>query len=337
MKKQGTHILLCLIGFVGLGVLLYQLSAPEVWRHVLMMGWGYVLVVVISLMGYVNNVWVWRECFERGVERPRLRQLLWVKLAGEAVGNVAPASQVGKEVGKAIVLRDKMCVSKGVSSLVINKTGEMIGGVIFVLGGVVLGLQRFSWPAEVRAALIAVLVLSVLGVVWTVFRQRRNPFARFLNLMLWLRLAFLERFRDRVVEIDENLAQFYRLNRWRLAGLLGVHLLGWSIGTLEIYAILYVLGEPMPFVSVYLFHALMIVINAVFFFVPLGMGVFEGGHVFLFHVMGLDPKMGLAVGIVRRVRRLFWMQVGLALLLIGPRVKRTDEMPQNDSLQRVEI
>ena len=37
-------------------------------------------------MGYVNNVWVWRECFERGVERPRLRQLLWVKLAGEAVG-----------------------------------------------------------------------------------------------------------------------------------------------------------------------------------------------------------------------------------------------------------
>ena len=31
------------------------------------------------------------------------------------------------------------------------------------------------------------------------------------------------------------------------------------------------------------------------------------------------------------------MQVGLALLLIGPRVKRADEMPENDSLQQVEI
>ena len=110
--------------------------------------------------------------------------------------------------------------------------------------------------------------------------------------MLWLRFTFLERFRDRAGEIDENLAQFYRLNRWRLVGLLGLHLLGWSMGTLEIYVILYVLGEPMPFVRVYLFHALMIVINAAFFFVPLGMGVFEGGHVFLFHLMGLDPKMG---------------------------------------------
>ena len=329
------RVLLCLIGFAGLGVLLYQLSTPEVWQHVLMMGWGYVLVIVISLMGYGNNVWVWRACFERGEKRPRLRQLLWVKLAGEAVGNVAPASQIGKEVGKAIVLRDKMCVSRGVSSLVVNKTGEMIGGVIFVIGGVVIGLQRFSWPAEVRGALITVLALSVLGVVWTVFRQRRSPFARFLNLMLCLRLSFLERFRDRAVEIDENLAQFYRLNRWRLVGLLGLHLLGWFLGTLEIYVILHVLGEPMPFVWVYLFHALMIVINAAFFFVPLGMGVFEGGHVFLFLMMGLDPKMGLAVGIIRRVRRLFWTQVGLTLLLIGSRGKQADAVSKNDGLQQV--
>ena len=29
MKKQGTHILLCLIGFVGLGVLLYQAQCPR--------------------------------------------------------------------------------------------------------------------------------------------------------------------------------------------------------------------------------------------------------------------------------------------------------------------
>ena len=132
--KQGTHIVLCLIGFVGLGVLLYQLSAPEVWQHVLMMGWGYVPVIGLSLVVAVHHAWIWRACFDRGEKRPRLRQLLWVQLAGEAVGNVAPASQVGKEVGKAIVMRDKMCVSRGVSSLVINKTGEMIGGVIFCAG-----------------------------------------------------------------------------------------------------------------------------------------------------------------------------------------------------------
>ena len=335
--KPKTHIVLCLLGFIGLGVLLYQLSTPEVWQHVLMMGWGYVPVIGLSLVVFVHHAWIWRACFDRGEERPRLRALLWVQLVGEAIGNVAPAAQLGKEVGKAVVLREKVRVSSGVSSLVLNKTGEMIGSVIFVIGGVVIGLQRFAWPNEVRAALIAVLALSILGVIWTVFSQRRSPFARFLNLMLWLRLRFLERFRDRAVEIDENLAQFYRLNKWRLAGLLMLHVLGWFLGTLEIYVILHVLGEPMPFVWVYLFHALMIVINAAFFFVPLGMGVFEGGHAFLFHVMGLDAQVGLAVGIVRRVRRLFWMQVGLVLLLVGSRSKQEDAMPQNDRLQQVEI
>ena len=335
--KPKTHILLCLLGFIGLGVLLYQLSTPEVWQHVLMMGWGYVPVIGLSMVVFVHHAWIWRACFDRGEERPRLRALLWVQLVGEAIGNVAPASQLGKEVGKAVVLREKVRVSSGVSSLVINKTGEMIGGVIFVIGGVVIGLQRFAWPAEMRAALIAVLLLAILMAVVSVVRQRRNPVTKLLNTLLRLRLTFLERFRDRAVEIDENLAQFYRLNKWRLAGLLMLHVLGWFLGTLEIYVILHVLGEPMPFVSVYLFHALMIVINAAFFFVPLGMGVFEGGHAFLFHVMGLDAQVGLAVGIVRRVRRLFWMQVGLVLLLIGSRDKPADAMPQNDRLQQVEI
>ena len=84
--KQGTHIVLCLIGFAGLGVLLYQLSAPEVWQHVLMMGWGYVPVIGLSLVVSVHHAWIWRACFDRGEKRPRLRQLLWVQLAGRGGG-----------------------------------------------------------------------------------------------------------------------------------------------------------------------------------------------------------------------------------------------------------
>lgn len=322
--KRETYVLLWLLGLICLGVLLYQLSTIEVWQHVLMMGWGYLPVIGISLMGYVNHVYVWQKCFACSAERPRLRQLLWVKLVGEALGNATPASQVSKEIAKAVMLRKKMRASQGVSSLVINKTGEMIGGLIFVLGGVATGLQRFAFPQEVRTGLIAVLAVSVLWAGFTVVKQRRNPFAGLLDVLSRLRLGFLERYRPRAEEIDRNLAAFYRLNKWRLSGLLGLHLLGWGLGTLEIYAILHVLGEPIPLASAYLFHALLIAINTAFFFVPYGMGVFEGGHVFLFALMGLQPSMGLAVGIIRRIRRLFWMQIGLVMLLLGSRTKCTE-------------
>ena len=127
------------------------------------------------------------------------------------------------------------------------------------------------------------------------------------------------------------------MNGWRLAGLLVMHLVTWGLGALEIYLILHVLGEPLPFVSVYLFHSLMMVINVIFGFVPYGMGVFEGGHVFLFHIMGLEPGTGLAVGIIRRIRKIFWMLLGLLLLLLGSRTMRFGATKENDSgLERME-
>ena len=40
--KREVYVLLWLLGLACLGVLLHQLGEPEVWRHVVMMGWGYV-------------------------------------------------------------------------------------------------------------------------------------------------------------------------------------------------------------------------------------------------------------------------------------------------------
>ncbi|MDE2887188.1 MAG: flippase-like domain-containing protein [Gemmatimonadota bacterium] len=334
--KQEAYILLWLLGLACLGVLLHQLGEPEVWRHVVMMGWGYVPIIGITLAAYVNNVFAWRESFDGGTERPRLRPLLWVKLVGEALGNVMPASQIGKEVAKVMMLRERMGVTAGVSSLVLTKTGEMVSGVLFVLGGVLAGLHRYVFPAEIQWALFAALTIAVVGAVLTVVRQRRDPFTGLVNLVARMRISFVARFRNRAAEIDRNLAAFYRLKGWRLAGLLGMHLTTWGLGTLEIYVILHVLGEPMPFVSVYLFHSLMMVINVVFGFVPYGMGVFEGGHVFLFHLMGLEPGTGLAVGIVRRIRKIFWMLLGLLLLLLGSRTIRLRTPKEKDGLERVE-
>ena len=334
--KQEAYILLWLLGLACLGVLLHQLGEPEVWRHVLMMGWGYVPIIGITLAAYMNNVFAWRESFDGGSERPRMRPLLWVKLVGEALGNVMPAAQIGKEVAKVMMLRERMGVTAGVSSLVLTKTGEMVSGVLFVLGGVLAGLNRFVFPEEIRWALFTALTIAVAGVVLTVVRQRRDPFTGLVNLLLRMRITYAVRFRDRAAEVDRNLAAFYRMNGWRLAGLLGMHLLTWGLGTLEIYVILQVLGEPLPLVSVYLFHSLMMVINVIFGFVPYGMGVFEGGHVFLFHLMGLEPGTGLAVGIVRRIRKIFWMLFGLLLLLLGSRTIRFRTPSEKDGLERVE-
>jgi uncharacterized membrane protein YbhN (UPF0104 family) len=85
------------------------------------------------------------------------------------------------------------------------------------------------------------------------------------------------------------------------------------------------LGYPVSFVAAFLLTSLSLVINSAFFFIPSGVGVFEGGHVFLFHLLGLDPGLGLGVGIIRRIRKVFWILMGFLVLLPGALRKRAGE------------
>ena len=85
------------------------------------------------------------------------------KLSGEAIGNVTPASHVGGEVAKAYMLRDRVSVTQGVPSLVINKTVELVSGLVFALVGTGLAVGMFPLSVEVQIGLGAALVL---GTVW---------------------------------------------------------------------------------------------------------------------------------------------------------------------------
>ena len=57
-----------------------------------------------------------------------------------------------------------------------------------------------------------------------------------------------------------------------------------------------------------------VLIDGILFFVPAKVGTQEGGKVFLFSALGLDPARGLTVGVVRRIRELVYAGLGLAAL-----------------------
>ena len=50
------------------------------------------------------------------------------------------------------------------------------------------------------------------------------------------------------------------------------------------------------------------------FFVPASIGVEEGGIVWLFRAVGLDPDAGAAYAVYRRFRELVWIALGFLAL-----------------------
>ncbi|MBT3605701.1 MAG: flippase-like domain-containing protein [Candidatus Latescibacteria bacterium] len=305
------------IGLALLGWLIHNVGIGSAWAQVRLMGWGYVPILLLALSWHLSNTWAWAFCFDPTQSRPSIWSLFRTKMSGEAVGNVTPASHVGGEVAKAYMLRGQVSVARGVPSLVVNKTIELVSGLAYSLVGACVAVWQFSLPFEVQVGLGGALLLGTIAIVTAFISQRQNTFVWLVNLLARFRLHFLESRRKQFEEMDRSIAAFYRQNRRGFGWCLGLHILSWILGTLEVYAILHLLGQPQPFVSAFLLMSLSLIINTAFFFIPSGVGVFESGHVFLFQLLGLSADLGLGVALIRRFRKIFWVTFGFVLMAIG--------------------
>lgn len=90
--------------------------------------------------------------------------------------------------------------------------------------------------------------------------------------------------------------------------------LGWALGTVESYLILWFLGLPATLERALTIEVFTVAFNNLLFFVPLRAGTQEGAKVLAFTMLGFSPATGLAAGILYRVRELAWALIGLVIL-----------------------
>jgi hypothetical protein len=65
-----------------------------------------------------------------------------------------------------------------------------------------------------------------------------------------------------------------------------------------------------------MFESLNRVVTAAFKFVPLRVGVDEAASGAFAPLLAMDPAAGVALAVVRKVRSLFWIGAGLALIAV---------------------
>ena len=79
----------------------------------------------------------------------------------------------------------------------------------------------------------------------------------------------------------------------------------------------WLLGDgSLSFAQAMMFESLNRVITAGFKFVPLRVGVDEAASGAFASLVGVNPAAGVALAVVRKVRSLFWMGIGLALIAV---------------------
>jgi uncharacterized protein (TIRG00374 family) len=313
------RILLPALGLLLLGFLVGKIGLGKILQNLSVMGWSFGLVLLLAFGWHVTNSIAWSFAFPSDAFRPRLVSLFMSKLAGEAVSQLTPLANLGGEPLKAYLLRQQSPTSRGLASVVINKTAQVFTGLAFTALG--LSLVIFNWELPQSAPLpvqvgLATLFTAAALLLLALWRQQRHMFSSLLGLVrrFGIRLEVIERRVAKAVRIDENISSFYRQNKPRFALVLGFHACGWMLGACETWIILRGLGQAVDFEIAFLLTSLTVIINSLFFFMPSNIGVLEGGQVFMFMTLGLDPAVGLSLGIVKRIRKIFWISIGWLLL-----------------------
>jgi putative membrane protein len=193
---------------------------------------------------------------------------------------------------------------------------QTVAQLLFALVGVVL-LTGYAAGGSSSVTLAVLTVIGFIGLMIFGFylAQRRGLFGRAMRFASNIAARFSKK-RDwsslvtRAEAVDAAVHELYR-ERGKVAASFGLSLLGWIVGTGEVWL---ALGHPVGWTEALLLESLGQAIRGAAFAIPGSLGVQEGGYLLLARLVGLPPEAALALSLAKRARELLLGAPGIVYL-----------------------
>jgi len=297
----GLAVAVALVAWQG-AVTVAHLLASTRWTLLLVAGFAVPQMLLATAS--------WRLLFPPGgAPRFSLAQLaLWI---GFSINLLLPVASIGGDVVRARLLaRWTGKTRDAVASVVVDKTVQVATLPALGLIGIAAFFHLLPNGGSIGPALAGVILLAV-GIALAVLVQRAGVFAflaaraeRLVRKSSWDGLV------DRASDLDDAIRALYRrkatiLGSWSLRLLARLSLSG------EVWLAARLLGHPITLPDAILLKTFSLVMRAVAFPVPAGLGVQEGSFVVLGPLIGLPPDVALATSLASRAREIVSSVPGL--------------------------
>jgi hypothetical protein len=307
---------------VGLLLFVYFVRKAEparIWADIMQLGFGFVLILGISSIRLVVRTLAWMRCFEEP-HRLKFGEAFRANVTGEALGNLMPLGVIVSAPAKAVLVRDKVPLMVGLSSIAVENLFYSLSVALFIFSGTVAFLFSFPLSSNWRTASIAVLCgIGVVIIASYVIVRRQWKFLSGTMEFFYARgigRKLLHERRTQVRGLEERVYGFYARNRSRFLPILFLESMFHLAGVAEIYVTLYFIADThLTLLAAFVLESVNRVINVVFKFIPLGLGVDEAGTELFTKILKFNPATGVSLAIIRKARILFWTSIGMLLLL----------------------
>lgn len=296
------------------GTLLFLYTVNNVgWSNVVSgfnrVGWGMVPILALAGLRFVLRAAAWRMCMPPHAGFT-LGQAFAAYLSGDAVGNVTPLGLLASEPTKVFLIRHRLATREAASSLAVDFVIYSTSAVTMIVVGLTVLLLNVPLSLGWREIVITALAvlgggvlfgLRTLGGTWKPESGPRPP---------W---------RARLAALRESVLAFSAGHPSRLWGVFGLDLLFQAAAVMEVFLTLqWLRPEPPTILEAIMFSALDRTIAIAFKFIPLRLGVDETLSGGMAALLKWDPATGVALALIRKVRSLAWVGVGLILIAAHP-------------------
>lgn len=303
------------------GVLISQ-GLAAVFATLAVAGWGLPIVALFHLLPLALDAASIRVMFDTSKLRSSLRDAILARWVGESANSFLPAGPIGGPVVMSRYFAQRgMSMRDAAAGVTVSTTLQALAQIIFALMGVAMLGEHASRGSEhaVRTPLIIAGVVLAVCLTGFYLMQRRGLFGRLMRAIKrfsgkrdWSAIT------SQADAIDVAVQDAYG-RRGRVAASFSLSLLGWVIGTAEVYLILQLLQFPVSWADALLLESLGQAIRAAGFAIPGSLGIQEGGFLLLAPLAGMRPETALALSLAKRAREVLLGVPGLLYLHLSER------------------
>ena len=345
--KQRLNNLFFILGIAACVVMLltFDVSFIELWQHLCHAGYWLIPIIGIWLVVYGLNAMAWLSIIKGNCKGDDTvmgnlssRNFFWriyrLTITGYALNYATPVGGLGGEPYRIMELSKDIDTQHATSSVILYAMMHFFAHFWFWFISIFIYLALVAigdLPITTAIAIIlGIIVLFCLFAFYLFSKGYRNGLVKYVlgvvsripGLKKWT-LRFWARHSEAIANIDQQRAALYGQDTRAFYRSLVLEYLSRVVQSSEVMFMLLLFGVDcgggLGGLTLTFLHSVLIVSFTTLFanligFLPMQLGVQEGGFVLSIAALGLSAALGIFVSIICRVREIIWIAIGLAFM-----------------------
>lgn len=339
--KQRLNNLFFLLGCAAVVVMLltFDVSFVELWQHLCHAGYWLIPIIGIWLVVYALNAFAWQAIIE-GNLRHKAPISFWriyrLTITGYALNYATPVGGLGGEPYRIMELSKDIDKQHATSSVILYAMMHFFAHFWFWFVSIFIYLAlAAAGNLPINPAIgitLAIIVVFCLLAFYLFSKGYRNGLVKYVlgvishipGLKKWT-LRQWARHAESIENIDHQIAALYGQDTWAFYRSLLLEYFSRVVQSSEVMFMLLLFGIDngggIDGLTITFLHSILIVAFTTLFanligFLPMQLGVQEGGFVLSIAALGLSAALGIFVSIICRVREIIWILIGMLLMKI---------------------